>query len=73
MRTSEERLGLGLAEDGLEDAPQGLGQLVVQVVLGVDGHVVLENVDGVFGPLKVLGARRTLDHHIGHAITKGWG
>ena len=45
-----EQLGLRpLPQDGFEDAQQGFGELVVEVVLRVDGNAVLQHVDGVLG------------------------
>ena len=44
----EQLPGLLLAQDRLEDAAERLRELVVEVVLGVDGQVVLEHVDWVF-------------------------
>ena len=45
--TEKDTLCLGLSQNGLEDPEQGLGQLLLQVVLGVDGNVVLQHEDGV--------------------------
>ena len=67
----EELAGFLLAEDGLEDAAQGLGELVVEVVFRVDGHVVLEHVDGIFASFVILGAPGTLDDNISDSIAKG--
>ena len=57
-----------LAQDGLEDAAERLGQLVVQVVLGVDRDVVFEHVDGIFRFLVVSRSARALDDDVGHAV-----
>lgn len=42
----EQRLGL-VTHDGLEDTHERLGELVVKVVVGVEGDVVFEDVDWV--------------------------
>ena len=57
-------------QDGLEDAQERLGDLILQVVLRVDGQVVVEHVDGVLGLLVgglALGARHD---HVGHAVAE---
>ena len=43
----QRRLGLSLAQDRLEDPQQRLRKHVGQVILGVDGNVVLQNVNGI--------------------------
>ena len=48
MFSCEELGGFLLAEDGVEDSSQGFGELVVEVVFGVDGDVLLEDPEGVF-------------------------
>lgn len=62
--------GLALAQDRVEDTAQRLGELVVEVVLGVDGDVVLEHEDGIFAPLVILGAAGSLDDDVGDAIAE---
>lgn len=64
----EELTGFLFAEDRFEDATQGFGELVVKIVFGVDGEVVLEDVDGVFGALVVLCTSRAFDYHVGDTI-----
>lgn len=45
--TEQDTLCFALAEDGLKYSQQGFGQLLFQVVLSVDGNVVLQHVDRV--------------------------
>ena len=45
---TQQRRCLLFAHDGLKDAQERLGELVLQVVLDVDGQIVLQNVDGIF-------------------------
>lgn len=71
--TCQQGLGFCLAEDGLEDAAEGFGELIVEVVFCVDGDVVLEDVDGVFGAFEILGASRAFDHDIGYTVAEGGG
>ena len=47
LAPEQRRLGLRLAEDRLEDPQQRLRQHVGQVILGVDGNVVLKDVNGI--------------------------
>lgn len=46
-RTQQHGLGAALAQDGLEDAQERLGELLLQVVLRVDGQAVLQHEQGV--------------------------
>ena len=69
----QELARLFVAEDGVEDAAEGLGELVVEVVFRVDGDVVLEYEDGVFAPLVVLGAAGALDDNVGNAVAESGG
>lgn len=46
-RTQQHGLGPALAQDGLEDAQQRLGELLLKVVLRVDGQAVLQHEEGV--------------------------
>ncbi len=45
--TEQDALCLALSQDGLKYSQQGFGQLLLQVVLCVDGNVVLQHIDGV--------------------------
>lgn len=45
--TQQHGLGTALAQDGLEDAQERLGELLLQVVLRVDGQAVLQHEQGV--------------------------
>ena len=45
--TEQDALCLALSKNGLKYPEQGLGQLLLQVILGVDGNVVLQHVDRV--------------------------
>ena len=69
----EELACLFLAEDGFEDAAEGFGELVFEVVFCVDGHVVFEDEDGVFGAFVVGSAAGAFDDHVGNAVAKGRG
>ena len=69
----EELGGLFLAEDGLEDAGEWVGELVFEVVFGVDGEVVFQHVDGVFGAFVVAGSCGAFDNHVGDAVAERWG
>ena len=44
--------------------------MVVEVVLGVDGDVVLEHEDGVLAALVVLSATGALDDDVSHAVAE---
>ncbi len=66
----EQLLCLALTQDGLEDADQRLGELVLEIVLCVNRDVVLEHVDGVLGVLVVLAAAGALDHDVGDAVAE---
>lgn len=67
----EELAGLLLAEDGLEDADEGFGELVVEVIFCVDGNVVFEHEDWVLGALVVLGAAGAFDDNVRDAVAEG--
>ena len=60
-----------LAEDGIEDAAEGLGELIVKVVFSVNRDVVFKDKNRVFGFLVVLAAAGTLDDYVGNAIAQG--
>ena len=45
---------------------------MVEIVLGVDGDVVLEDVDGVFASLVVFGVAGAFDDDVGDAVAEGW-
>lgn len=45
--TEQDALCLALSQDGLKYSQQGLGQLLLQVVLCVDGNVVFQHKDRV--------------------------
>lgn len=62
-RTQQHGLGSALAQDGLEDAQQRLGELLLQVVLRVDGQAVLQHEQGV------LWAQRPAGSHSGSGVT----
>ena len=47
LSTQQHSLSAALAQDGLEDAQEGLGELLFQVVLRVDGQAVLQHKEGV--------------------------
>lgn len=68
----EELAGFFLAEDGVEDAAQGLCELVVKVVFCIDGDVVFEHEDRVFAALVVLCAAGAFYDDVGDAVTEGW-
>ena len=68
--SGEELGGFFFAEDGVEDAAEGFGELVVEVVFGVDGDVVFEHEDGVFGAFVVFGAAAAFDDDIGDAVAE---
>ena len=71
MFAREELTGLLLAEDGVEDAAERFGELVVEVVFRVDGDVVFEDEDRVLGFLVVFGAAGALDDDVGDAVAEG--
>ena len=60
MPTCEQ--GFGVLHDRLKDAHQGFGQVVLQVVLAVNGQVVLQVLDGVLCLLIGPGALCSLQH-----------
>ena len=62
-----------LAEDRVEDAAEGFGKLVIEVVFRVDRDVVFEDENGVFAPLVVFGAAGALDDDVGDAVSEGGG
>ena len=45
--TEQDALCLALSQNGLKYPEQRFGQLLLQVILGVDGNVVLQHEDGV--------------------------
>lgn len=45
--TEQDTLCFTLSQNGLKYSQQGLRQLLLQVVLCVDGNVVLQNIDGI--------------------------
>lgn len=45
--TKQNAFCLGFSQNGLKYPQQGLGQLLLQVVLCVNGNVVLQHIDGV--------------------------
>ena len=65
--------GFLVAEDWIENAAEGFGELVVEIIFGVDGEVVLEHVHGILGFLVVLGAAGAFDDDVGDAVAEGWG
>ena len=71
MLPGQQRCRFFLAENRLEDTGQWLRQLVFQIVLGVDGEVVFQDVDGIFGLFIPFCACCTLYHHVGDPISKG--
>lgn len=66
----EELTSLFFAEDGVEDSREGFGELVVEIVFRVDGQVVLEHEDGIFGAFVVFGTAGALDDDIGDAVAQ---
>jgi hypothetical protein len=64
-----EKETLGVCDDGLEDVDDGVAQLFVDVVFGVDWDVVLEGIERVFAPVGYLCALRSLDDDVGHAVS----
>ena len=62
-RDLTKRVGL-FAEDGLEDAHERLGELIFQVILGVDRDIILEDVERVFGFLVRAGVLGPLDDYV---------
>mmetsp|Transcript_136285 Transcript_136285/g.423493 ORF Transcript_136285/g.423493 Transcript_136285/m.423493 type:complete len:331 (+) Transcript_136285:462-1454(+) len=70
VRPAEElRLRLLLvSHDGAEDAQQRLLQLVLDVVVRVDGEIVLQRVQGVLALLVCLHVLRAGDDDVGHPV-----
>jgi hypothetical protein len=68
--TGQELTSLFLTQDGLEDTTKRLGKLVVKVISGIDGQVVLQDEDGIFGLFVVLCTSSTFDHDICDTITE---
>ena len=66
----KQRVGFCFPEDRLKDTAERFGELVVEIVFCVNGHVVLEDEDGIFGSFEVLGACRAFDNHVGYSITE---
>ena len=50
---TETQQALWVAHEGRKNALQGLGELPLQIVAGVDGQVVLHGKDGILGLLVV--------------------
>lgn len=73
MVTCEKGVGFLFAKDGLEDTAEWVGELVFEIVLGIDRDVVLEDVYRVFGSLVIFGTSGSFDDDIGHTVTKSWG
>ena len=66
----EQLTGFPFAQDGVEDAAEGFGELVLEVIFRVDGDVVFEHEDGVFGALVVLCAAGAFDDNVGDAVAE---
>mmetsp|Transcript_21472 Transcript_21472/g.47738 ORF Transcript_21472/g.47738 Transcript_21472/m.47738 type:complete len:478 (+) Transcript_21472:48-1481(+) len=64
--TADERLRVG--DDGLEDAHERVGELVGEVVLRVDGQVVVQHPHRVLALLVCGRALGRLDDNVGHAV-----
>lgn len=62
---------LALADNGLKDTAKGFSELVVKVVLGIDGDRVLKDEDRVLGFLVIFGLVRAFDNDIGDSVTEG--
>lgn len=73
--TEQHRLCTALAQNGLKDAQQRLGQLLLQVVLGVDGQAVLQHKQGVLwagrGYRGVRGSRGQYPRGVTKGCTQG--
>lgn len=52
--TEQDAFGFALSQDGLKYSQQGLGQLLLQVVLRVNWNVVLQHIDGVLRQTRAL-------------------
>lgn len=52
---------------------EGFGELIVEVVFCVDGYVVFEDVDGVFGVFEIFGVSCVFDYDIGYMVVEGGG
>mmetsp|Transcript_104155 Transcript_104155/g.222546 ORF Transcript_104155/g.222546 Transcript_104155/m.222546 type:complete len:366 (+) Transcript_104155:554-1651(+) len=71
VRSAEElglRLGL-VAHDGSEDSHQRLLELVLNVVLRVDGEAVFQRIERILALLVAFGAFGSSDHDIRHAVS----
>ena len=68
---AREELAGFFAEDRFEDPAEWFGELVVEVIFGIDGDVVFEDEDGIFASLVVLGAAGTLDDYVGDTVAEG--
>lgn len=71
MIAREQLPGAFFAENRVENAAEGLGELVIEVIFRVDRDVVFEHIDGVFGALVVLRAAGALDDNIGDTVAQG--
>lgn len=54
-----EELSLGVFEDGFEDAREWLLQVVLEIVLAINGQVVLQSVDRILTLLPAFRALRS--------------
>jgi len=57
-----------IVNDGLEKASQGVAQLVLQIIIGINGNVVLQDIDGIFAPFIGGCAFSCLDDHVRHTV-----
>mmetsp|Transcript_71308 Transcript_71308/g.185144 ORF Transcript_71308/g.185144 Transcript_71308/m.185144 type:complete len:263 (+) Transcript_71308:600-1388(+) len=72
--TEELRAGFGVvSHDGPEDAQERLHELVLNVVLGVDGQIVLESIERVLTFFIRLHAFVPRNDHVRHAIPAAGG
>ena len=68
----EELAGFFFAKDGVEDSAERFRELVVEVVFRVDGDVVFEHEDWVFGFLVGFCSSGPFDDDIGYAVAQCW-
>lgn len=64
--------GFWVREDGAEEPGDRVGKVVGEVVVCINGEVVLQDVERVLCILVRLGLFRPLDHDVGHPVSQDW-
>ena len=73
MRSCEQLVGLLLSENGFEYTTKRVCELIIKIILSVDGDVVFKNIDRILRLLIVLRATGGFNDDICDTITKRGG